>query len=351
MMYRVFMKRTMATALLLVTLLGAAKAQDLSTPGAYMSYFNDKMQIVNQTYMNYLSAVAHGKSARKVEKLRVKVVELIFNTRNDVAGTPPFKGDRTLRDAAAAYFKTCYIVFNEDYAKIVNMEEIAEQSFDAMEAYMLAQEKANEKLSEASKKQNEEYKQFAQKNNIELRDSKDALDAKIEQSEKVNEYFRPFYLIFFKANKQDAYLTAAVNAGDINGVEQNRNALLTYANSGLEQLEGLKAFNSDASVHTACTKVMRFYKEMAETKVESISSFLLAEQKFQKTKKAFEAKPARQRTQADVDAFNKAVSDINKASTAYNKTNNEINKRRTEVLKLWEEAVTRFMDLHMPYAK
>jgi hypothetical protein len=350
-MYRVFVKRMMTTALLLFLLVGATRAQDLSTPVNYMGYFNDKIQVVNQTYMNYLSAVAHGKSARKVEKLRTKVVELIFNTRNDVAGTPPFKGDRTLRDAAAAYFKTCYIVFNEDYAKIVNMEEIAEQSFDAMEAYMLAQEKANDKLEEAFKKHGEVYKLFAQKNNVELHESKDALDAKMEQSNKVSEYYRPFYLIFFKANKQDVYLTAAVNAGNINGVEQNRNALLTYATTGLQQLDTMKAFNSDASVHTACTKVMRFYKEMAESKVESISSFLLAEQNFQKTKKAFEAKPANKRTQADVDAYNKAVNDINKASGAYNKTNNEINKQRAEVLDLWEKAVTRFMDTHMPYAK
>lgn len=350
-MYRVFLKRTMATALILFTLVGAAVAQDLSTPVSYMSYFNDKMQVVNQTYMNYLSAVSHGKSARKVEKLRVKVVELIFNTRNDVAGTPPFKGDRTLRDAAAAYFKTCYIVFNEDYAKIVNMEEVAEQSFDAMEAYMLAQEKANDKLEEAFKKQGEVYKQFAQKNNVELRETTDALEAKIEQANKVGEYYHPFYLIFFKANKQDAYLTEAINKGDINAVEQNRNALLNYANTGLEQLKELKAFNSDGSVLAACQKVMRFYKEVAESKMEAVTAFLLAEENFKKIKKEFDAKPASKRTQADVDAYNKAIDVINKASAAYNKNNTEINKQRTEVLKMWEAAVTRFMDVHMPYAK
>lgn len=350
-MYHAMMKRTITTMLLLLTLAGAAVAQDLSNPVSYMSYFNDKIQVVNQTYMNYLSAVSHGKSARKVEKLRVKVVELIFNTRNDVSGTAPFKGDRTLRDAAAAYFKTCYSVFNEDYAKIVNMEEIAEQSFDAMEAYMLAQEKANDKLEEAFKKHGEVYKEFAGKNNVELRESTDALEAKIEQANKVNEYYHPFFLIFFKANKQDAYLTEAINKGDINGIEQNRNALLTYATTGLEKLGELKAFNSDGSVLAACQKVMRFYNEMAETKMEAITAFILAEENFKKIKKEFDVKPASKRTQADVDAYNKAIGVINKASGAYNKNNTEINKQRTEVLNMWENTVKRFMDVHMPYAK
>lgn len=350
-MYRVMMTRTMAATLFTFALAGTAQAQDLSTPVSYMSYFNDKIGVVNQTYMNYLSAVSHGKSARKVEKLRVKTVELIFNTRNDVAGTAPYKGDRTLRDAAAAYFKTCYIVFNEDYAKIVNMEEIAEQSFDAMEAYMLAQEKANEKLAEAFKQHGEVYKQFAQKNNIELRESKDDLEAKIDKANKVSEYYHPFFMIFFKANKQDAYLTEAINKGDINGVEQNRNALLNYATTGFEQLKGMEAFQSDASVLTACKKVMLFYKEMAESKMEAITAFLLAQENFKKIKKEFDAKPAAKRTQADVDAYNKAIDVINKASTAFNKNNTEINKQRTEVLKMWDGAVTRFMDVHMPYAK
>jgi hypothetical protein len=350
-MYRVMMKRTMAATFLLLAVAGAALAQDLSTPVSYMAHFNDKIGVVNQTYMNYLSAVSHGKSARKVEKLRGKVVELIFNTRNDVAGTPPFKGDRTLRDAAAAYFKTCYIVFNEDYAKIVNMEEIAEQSFDAMEAYMLAQEKANDKLEEAFKKHGEVYKQFAQKNNVELRESKDALEDKIEKANKVSAYYHPFFLIFFKANKQDVYLTDAINKGDINGVEQNRNALLNYATTGFEQLKAMEAFESDASVLTACKKVMLFYKEMTETKMEAITAYLLAEQNFKKVKKEFDAKPAAKRVQADIDAYNKAVEGINKSSNAYNKNNNEINKQRTEVLKMWDGAVTRFMDVHMPYAK
>jgi hypothetical protein len=350
-MYCLFLKRTMVTTLLLFMLSGAALAQDLSTPVSYMSYFNDKMQVVNQTYMNYLSAVSHGKSARKVEKLRVKVVELIFNTRNDVSGTPPYKGDRMLRDAAAAYFKTCYIVFNEDYAKIVNMEEIAEQSFDAMEAYMLAQEKANDKLEEAFKKQGEVYRQFAQKNNVELRESKDALEDKIEKANKVSEYYRPFYLVFFKANKQDVYLTEAINKGDINGVEQNRNALLNYATTGFDQLKGMEAFESDASVLAACKKVMLFYKDVAENKMEAITAFLLAQENFKKVKKEFDTKPAAKRTQADIDAYNKGIDVINKASTAYNKNNNEINKQRTEILKMWDGTVTRFMDVHMPYAK
>ena len=106
---------------LLLFLLAASlsHAQDMSNPGDYMSFINNKEREVTQTYLSYLSAVSHGKSARKVEKLREKVVNTIFNTRMEISGTPPFKGDRTLKDASVAHLKLVYSVFNEDYAKIV----------------------------------------------------------------------------------------------------------------------------------------------------------------------------------------------------------------------------------------
>src|SRR5688500_11623076 len=88
----------------------AGHAQDLENPGKYMSYISEKQTLVTKTYLNYLSAVSHGKSARKVEKLREKVLNTIFDTRMQVSGTPPFKGDRSIRDASVAFLKTCYSV-------------------------------------------------------------------------------------------------------------------------------------------------------------------------------------------------------------------------------------------------
>ncbi len=312
---------------------------------------SEQQRKVNQTYINYLSAVSHGKSARKVEKLREKTVNIIFDTRMKIAGTPPYKGDRVLRDATVSYFKTCYIVFNEDYGKIVNMEEIAEQSYDAMEAYLLAQEKAGEKLEEAAKLQYETAKKFAQAHNIQILESKDELDLKMEKSDKVNEYYNKLFLIFFKSSKQDAYLTEAINVSDVNAVEQNRNALLNFSTTGLEQLSSINAFQSDASLLTACKKVLQFYKEMSQKKMESISNFIVINGNFKKLKKSFDSKPSNQRKEGDIDAYNKGIGEINKASNAYNKANNEINSDRNAMIKLWNSSVKNFMDTHMPYAR
>ena len=73
-----------------------------------------------------------------------------MTAKNNIAKMPDFEGDKSLRDSTVSYLSLCYNVLNEDYSKILDLEEIAEQSFDLMEAYLLAQQKAGEKLDEAS---------------------------------------------------------------------------------------------------------------------------------------------------------------------------------------------------------
>ena len=339
-----------ASLILFVSINSAVKAQDLSNPGSYMSYIGEKEKEVTKKYLNYISAASHGKSLRKVEKLRTQVINSIYETRIAIQGVPAFQGDKTLRDASVAYLMLCYRVFNEDYGKIVNMEEIAEQSYDAMEAYMLAQKMANDKLDEAGMKRNAVGKEFAKKFNVNLLESSDVMDEKVKQSTRVTDYYNEIYLMFFKCYRQEAYLIDALNKNNVIAIEQSKSSLLKYANEGLAKLDTIRAFDSDASLKTACQKALQFYKSESE-KVPVMTEFILKQENFQKLQKSFNSKSAAQRSQTDIDNYNKAVNDVNQASKEYNNVNNEVNKKRSDMLDNWNTTVKRYWDNHMPYAK
>lgn len=327
------------------------QSQDFSTPVSYMSYIGEKEREVSVKYLNYISAASHGKSLRKVDKLRQQLINSIYETRIAIQGVPPYKGDRSLRDASVAFLQLYYRVINEDYAKIVNMEDVAEQSYDAMEAYMLAQKLAEDKLDQAITKRNESGKEFAAKNNINLIDISDALGEKMKKSTRVTEYYNKVYLIFFKCYKQEGYLVEAMNKGNVLSIEQNKNSLLKFANEGLEILDTLSAFDSDASLRTICQKALRFYKDEADDQASSTTDFFLKKENFEKMQKAFNSKPAAKRTKEDIDNYNKEVNAMNKSNNEFNKANNEINKKRTDILNSWNDIVKKYWDNHMPYAR
>jgi uncharacterized protein YoxC len=53
----------------------------------------------------------------------------------------------------------------------------------------------------------------------------------------------------------------------------------------------------------------------------------------------------------DIDAYNKAVKEMNAAVNTYNQTNNQVNTNRTQVVKQWNEAESSFADNNMPHYK
>ena len=322
-------------------------AQSFDTPVEYMDHISKANTALTEKYLYYLSAMSHGKSARKVEKRRQELLKSINDTRYTIMGMPPYKGDRSLKDTTVAYLKMLNSVFNEDYGKIINMEEIAEQSYDLMEAYMLAKEKANEKLNDASKRQHDQQIKFADKNNVTLIQRESELDKKMELAMKVMDHYNDLYLIFFKSYKQDVYLTDALSSGNIVSIEQNLNSLERFSNEGLEKLKDMKGYNNDPTLIAACRDALNFYKSEVKRGPE-LTDYFLKNENFKKTKKQFDSTPQSKRTKEVVDEFNKAVNDINAAVKTYNALNNDLNKQRNAALNAWDKAVSKYMDDYMP---
>ncbi len=165
-----------------------------------MTAMTNAQMEMDQKYMAYISASAHSSRARKIEKLRTQALESIDNAKYKTIDLPNYKGDNSLRQASIDYIQFCYRIFNEDYTKIVNMEEIAEQSVDQMQAFLLLEEKTSEKLHEASENLAMAEKQFAGKYGVNLIDSKSELTDKMGTAGMVNNYCDRIYIIFFKCN-------------------------------------------------------------------------------------------------------------------------------------------------------
>ena len=337
----------LAFTLLLISL-NPVYAQTYSSAGAYMSFISNQYREVTKDYWSYAAAVAHGKSARKVENRRQSLIQTVKDSQKKITAMPGWENDNSLRDSAKNFLQNSYHVLNDDYGKIVNMEDVAEQSYDGMEAYLLAQDLANQKLDKALISLAATQKEFAEKYKVTILDnSNDELSGKVKTSNKVNAYYKVFYLLFFKSYKQEAYMLDALNSKNINGIEQNKTTLLKYSTEGIVKLDTAKAFNGDRSLITACKQMLDFYKKECDKTSTYISYFLKAEN-FDKTKKAFEAKKQSDRTKEDVENFNASVNELNKASNEFNTVNAELNQTRKTLLENWNKAVQNFLDKHTP---
>jgi hypothetical protein len=319
------------------------------SPVEHMHQLSDREELLSTKYMSYMSEVAHGSRARKMEKRRQELIASLRQAIQEGGRLSPYKGDVSLRDAYKKYWSVLLSIFTDDYGKIVDMEEIAERSYDAMEAIILIQEKADETVDAAHDEVATAYKAFADKHGVRLVEGEvSKLTNKLNKTGKVNRYLNQMYLIFFKSYVQEGLVLDGLGKRDLNAAEQSRNSMLKFAEEGLQKLDTMKTFDGDGSLKTACRQALEFHKKEVE-KFSTLSDYLIKLEEFEKTKKAFDAIPAAKRTQTDVDNFNKNVREVNEAVNQSNKMNQDLNSARSKVLDGWNTAKKRFMDQHIPH--
>jgi hypothetical protein len=341
------MKKLQLIFIFFLSIVTVTKAQNASEASKYLSSLTILVEETKKETWQYLKSVTRGKGAKKVDGKRQSLISELGKVKNQLNKKDAYYGDESLKLALVSYIDLTHIVLKEDYDKILDMEDIAEQSYDSMEAYLLAQEKASEKMDEAFEILKKAQDDFAAKYDITLIESEgDKTDQKIKKANAALKYYNEIYLIFFKVYKQEAYVIEALNAQDVNSLEQNINSLQTLTVESLAKLKDAKTYNGDGGLKLAANKVILFYEKEATEYFPKFTDFYLKKDNFEKVRKAFEAKNDKSRTQEDVDQFNKAVDEYNAATAEFNKYNQLANIGRAEALNVWKQKVEIFFDKH-----
>jgi hypothetical protein len=335
---------------LLILIAQPSRAQEFSSPAEYNNYLLSDEASVSKKYLAYISAMAHSKSIRKIEKQRSKLVSKIEQVYTKVGGAPSYKGDKQLRDASSEYYKACLALLTDDYQRIGAMEQASEESYENMEKYVKTKQAAEQKYEAAYEKAKLAQKEFAKRYNIQIVDdpAMNKMQENFEKVARVNEYQQNLQLIFFKSYKTEFGMWEALNKKDYKSAEKFRADLSAFARQGLAQLQQVQAFDGDASLITNLKAMLEFYQQEADEKAVKVIGFPEQEQAFAKLRSELESKPKKDRTQADIDKYNKGVDAFNKYVNEVNSLSAEINNRRNGLLMVWNNGVQQFLDKHVP---
>lgn len=338
------MKQTLLGILFIVSLTCAA--QDFKTPIDYLNFIGKESKPISANTWKYTKAVAHSKSARKIDATRKALIKSLQAASKKIGATNGYKGDVEYRDQILAYFSISEKYINDEYDKIINMQEVAEQSYDFMEAYITTRDLVNQKIKEEEEKLNANEEAFAKKYNITLSADESEMGKKMSISNEVFKNQSDMYLIFFKAYITDANLMKAVEAKDIGAMQQNASALEAFVTEGFEKLKEAKPYKNDPMLVNANKKALEFYKKEALEFAPAVADFMMLNQKAEDSKKAMdsEGKP----TPAEIDAYNKTVGELNKAVGNYNKLNTKYFNDRNNAITAWNTASDGFVSKHVP---
>ena len=341
--------KSLFTALALFFIILTTSAQEFNTPVDYLNYISKETSIISRTTWKYTSAVAHSKNARKIDATRKALIKSIQNaTKKFEALKDGYKGDLEYQKQLLAYLAISENQINQEYDKIINMQEVAEQSYDFMEAFIMARDMVNEKINEEIDKLNANQKIFANKYGIQIGEDQSELGKKMKVSNEVFENHTQLYLIFFKVNFTESVLMKAIAQNDLNAIQQNSNALEQYSNEGLDKLKTFNAYKGDVMLVNATKKALEFTKKEALEFSPKVVTFLMLNQKFQESKKIMDNKAAASISKEEVANFNALVNELNKEVGNYNAINSKFNTERANVINNWDVTGTNFISKHVP---
>ncbi|MFY0598177.1 MAG: hypothetical protein JXR03_00810 [Cyclobacteriaceae bacterium] len=314
-------------------------------PGAYMNYLSEDYEQITKDTWDYVRITSRGRNAGKIEKRRKELAATLRTVKYEVNKKKSYNGDKDLRDAIVKYLELSYLTINDDYKKIVDMEKIAEQSYDDMEAYIMTKEQVNAKLDSAYANLKLAQDSFAAKYNVTItKGEKSRISKKLTSASKVNKYHNKVYLIFFRSTFYEGEMLNAQNEERIGDIEQFRQTLEIVSDEGLNSLKEINAFQGDNSLVEACRSMLEFYRGEAIRYVPKQIEFFNQKDNFETVSKNFETKKRGSLTQEDIDEYNSALEKYNKSIAEFNETNAYLNKFRKKRAENFRETVSTFYD-------
>ncbi|HLT52497.1 MAG TPA: hypothetical protein VKZ97_01310 [Flavobacteriaceae bacterium] len=335
----------------LITLLLACtstiKAQSFSSAVEYLDFIAEQQEDVTKNMWKYTKAIAHGKSDRSVNNKRNALLKTLEKAINNIKKAQGFDGTE-YKGQVLDHMRLNESLLKHDYAKIIDMKEVAEQSYDLMEAYILAQEMADKKMEEAQLEYEINMHKFAAKHNVQLVETENDLSKKMKISNEVFGHYNAMYLAFFKVHINQIYLWDAMKSNDVSAIQQNSNALNQMAKASMETINSIETYKNDKSVIEATKKVFQFYIDETENTIPKITDFFLLNEDFETIKSTLDKTPQSKRTQEQIDAYNNKVKEFNKGIESYNKVNQNLNVASQRALDNLNKANENFLARHIP---
>lgn len=341
------------TVMLFTFLIGgnqlSAQEKDSRKALQHMESLLSPVNVIVGEQLKYIQTAARAKNINEVIQQRARLIRSVEVAILNANQTPPLDDDTSFKDAVLNYYNTLYSILREDYGRVVDLQKIAEESYDNMEAYLKAREEAGKKLEEAFTELTVAQKTFAGENNITLLESKEnETTRKLRIAAEVLSYYNNIFLMNFKNYKQELYVIHALNREDLNAFEQNRQTLEKITEEAMESQKNLTAFKGDSSIMTAYRNNLEFYHREARDEFLFIADFLLYKERFLAMKNAFDQKKSNERTREEVEQYNQSITEMNQQSKKYNQINQKLNSQRSKLINLWNQNMSIFLAKHIP---
>lgn len=249
---------------------------NLKNPGDYNNYIMLEMTSTVQKNFEYISFCVHSDEYDQLEVKRKEVVAEILKAADNIRQMPSLEGDTRLRDEAVIVLNEYKNAFELDYQKIIGLKRKSKDSYESMQEYFDAQDKAEEKVNNATRKLRVAQHAYASSHGMDVVDNKsdDELEQKMNKVIAVNNYWRALFLNYFKIVRQYDKMWDVLPNQKANAIDKERLLVIKVIGQVLPLLKAAPDFNGDKEFRDQTVNIVEYYQVVAETHFKRIVEIL-----------------------------------------------------------------------------
>jgi hypothetical protein len=308
-------KKTLLSLTLLLSF-SSLFAQKIESPVEYNNYIVEQQGKLMHKVVEYIVQTVHNDNFEEVENRRLQVLGQIEVAITKLESLEKFNKEDNMRDEALAVFKLYKKSYSEDFSEINLLKQDREGSFEDMERYFQAQDKAEKAIYEASDRLHEAQRAFAETHKMTIEEAEK--DETMSIIANVNKYGRDVFLEYFKVSKLNGACLDALNEQNADKLEENRLLLLKGTEEAYSNLKNIVAYKNDEDYKNKAMAYVAYNKLFATKDLATLVTVL----------------GNNERTNEDVETYNKIIA--------------QYNQDATDLLEQFNSANMKLMRTHIP---
>jgi len=278
------------------------------SPATYNNLIVLQHNQVTQKNLLYISQSVHSQDIAAIEKSRQAVVTQIEQSINKLEAIGGYEGDTKLRDVAVKVLQLNLETFDLDFKEINEMRSGRYDSYETLEAYFRAEDKAEKKLAKAADQFRTAQQDFADTHGLDLKyNQDDERQQVIKVVNKLNTYNRIIFLSYFGVSKLDSYFWEQLKAKEYTQADKQRQELANTATEAVTRLKRLSGFKDDTQYRDATLQLVQRYQSLS---LNEYKELLTIQSKLDD--------PGEVTSQEQADALNKMGDRYNQIVETYN---------------------------------
>lgn len=308
-------------------------AQEFNHPVEYNNFIVEEMNQIVGKNLEYISQSVHSDNFEQIEIKRKNLVKQVQTAYNNISQTNPYENGEKLQAECVEVLKMYKQVYEIEFGEVNVLKQSSKESYEAMEAYFAAQDKAEKNLANATDKFYKAQKAFIKSHDIPMEnsDTDNEMEEQFKKLSEVNEYTRILYLMNFQLSKYNSIFFEAVGNNESAGLDAKRKKIESAADRSIDKMGKMQGFKGDRDLLDKTMKLAKFYKDMSANGFVDVVKVVKSKQE--------------DLTQDDVNRYNAAIEKYNtkiqRLTDDFNQAQNDLMKKHTPKYNVTNKKVKR----------